>query len=199
MRKELPYFNVESDLGGDQHKLDRFIMRKGGCAAVTACDCSIYFELYKNIHGLYPYDVKNISYKDYRRFTEIMTPYLHPRMMGINKLQIYVDGFKKFLTKYGVNDLNFEQWDGSEDIKATEEKIKSQIDSGWLIPCLTLEHKNPDMKTYVWHWFLLTGYDDAENFQIKITTYGGFNWVDFAEFWNTGSEIKGGMVLIKKD
>ena len=68
MRKELPYFNVESDLGGDQHKLDRFIMIKGGCAAVTACDCSIYFELYKNIHGLYPYDVKNISYKDYRRF-----------------------------------------------------------------------------------------------------------------------------------
>lgn len=197
MRKELPYFNVESDLGGDQHKLDRFIMIKGGCAAVTACDCSIYFELYKDIHGLYPYDVKNISYKDYRRFSEIMTPYLHPRMGGIDKLQTYIDGFKKFLTCYGVTNLNFDEWDGANDVKATEEKIKAQIDSGWLIPCLTLEHKNPAMKTYVWHWFLLTGYDNTENFQVKITTYGGFNWVDFAEFWDTGFERKGGLVLMR--
>ncbi len=122
MQNELPYFNVESDLGGDQHKLDRFIMIKGGCAAVTACDCSIYFELYKDIHGLYPYDVKHISYKDYRRFSEIMTPYLHPRMGGIDKLQTYIDGFKKFLTRYGVTDLNFEEWYGANDVKATEKK-----------------------------------------------------------------------------
>lgn len=195
MRVELPYFNVENDFGGDQHKLDRFIMRKGGCAAVTACDCCIYFELYKNLRGLYPYDLKNISYKNYRQFTEIMTPYLHPRMSGIDKLEIYIAGFKKFLSKYGVEDLNFEAWEGAENLSATEEKIKSQIDNGWLIPCLTLEHKNPAMKTYVWHWFLFTGYDE-ENFQVKVTTYGGYKWVKFAELWDTGFGRKGGLILI---
>ena len=196
MRKELPYFNVENDLGGDQHKLDRFIMRKGGCAAVTACDCCIYFELYKNIHGLYPYDAKNISYKNYRQFSEIMTPYLHPRMMGINKLSIYIDGFKKFLTKFGVTNLNFTAWEGTENLSSTQEKIKSQLNDGWLIPCLTLQHKNPALQTYVWHWFLLTGYDE-ENFQVKITTYGNFKWINFAELWDTGFEEKGGIVLIR--
>ena len=196
MRKELPYFNVESDFGGDQHKLDRFIMRKGGCAAVTACDCCIYFELYKNLHGLYPYDLNNISYKNYRQFTEIMTPYLHPRMMGINKLEIYIDGFKKFLDKRGVTTLTFEGRDGTKDLASTQDKIIAQIDDGWLIPCLTLEHKNPALQTYVWHWFLLTGYDD-ENFQVKITTYGKFNWVNFADLWDTGFEQKGGLVLIR--
>ena len=102
MKVELPYFNVEKDFGGDQHKLDRFIMRKGGCAAVTACDCCIYFELYKNLRGLYPYDVKNISYKNYRQFSEIMTPYLHPRMGGIDKLETYIDGFKKVFNIWGL-------------------------------------------------------------------------------------------------
>ena len=196
MRMELPYFNVENDFGGDQHKLDRFIMRKGGCAAVTACDCSIYFELYKNLRGLYPYDVQNISYKNYRQFSEIMTPYLHPRMSGIDKLETYIDGFKKFLAKRGVTNLNFQGWDGSENLQATQEKISAQINNGWLIPCLTLEHKNPAMTTYVWHWFLFTGYDDAENFKVKVTTYGNFHWINFADLWNTGFERKGGIILI---
>ena len=196
MRKELPYFKVENDLGGDQHKLERFIMIKGGCGAVTACDCSIQFELYKNIHGLYPYDVQNISYKNYRQFSEIMTPYLHPRMGGIDKLETYIEGFKKFLSKRGVSSLNFEGWDGAENLSSTVEKIKSQIDDGWLIPCLTLEHKNPELQTYVWHWFLFTGYDDEKIFQVKVTTYGSFRWINFAELWDTGFERKGGIVLI---
>ena len=127
-----------------------------------------------------------------------MTPYLHPRMMGIDKLEIYIEGFKKFLTKFGVTNLIFEGWDGTKDLASTQEKIKSQIDDGWLIPCLTLKHKNPALQTYVWHWFLLTGYDD-ENFQVKITTYGKFNWVNFAEFWDTGFEQKGGLVLIRSE
>lgn len=196
MRKELPYFNVENDFGGDQHKLDRYITRRGGCAAVTACDCCIYFELYKNLRGLYPYDVKNISYKNYRQFTEIMTPYLHPRMMGIDKLQTYIDGFKKFLSKCNV-ELNFVPIEGTENFSVAWEKVLAQINDGWLIPCLTLEHKNPELKTYVWHWFLLTGCDE-ENFQVKVTTYGSFRWINFAELWDTGFERKGGIVLIQK-
>lgn len=195
MVNEIPFFNVENDFGGDQHKLDRFIMQKGGCAAVTACDCSIYFELYKNIRGLYPYDIKNISYKNYRQFSEIMTPYLHPRMGGIDKLEIYIDGFKKFLKRRNVMNINFTAWTRQENFSSTVEKIKAEIDAGFPIPCLTLDHKNPDLKLYVWHWFLLTGYDDAEIFKVKTTTYGKSDWVDFDELWDDG-EQHGGLVLI---
>lgn len=195
MVNEIPFFNVENDFGGDQHKLDRFIMQKGGCAAVTACDCSIYFELYKNIRGLYPYDIKNISYKNYRQFSEIMTPYLHPRMGGIDKLETYIDGFKKFLNRRNVTNINFTAWTRFENFSSTVEKIKSEIDAGFPIPCLTLDHKNPDLKLYVWHWFLLTGYDDAEIFKVKTTTYGKSDWVDFDKLWDDG-EQHGGLVLI---
>ena len=195
MINEIPFFNVENDFGGDQHKLDRFIMIKGGCAAVTACDCSIYFELYKNIRRLYPYDIKNISYKNYRQFSEIMTPYLHPRMGGIDKLETYIDGFKKFLNRRNVTNINFTAWTRSENFSSTVEKVKAKIDAGFPIPCLTLEHKNPDLKLYVWHWFLLTGYDDDEIFKVKATTYGKSDWVDFAELWDDGVQ-KGGLVLI---
>ena len=111
-------------------------------------------------------------------------------------MEIYVEGFKKFLSKFGVTNLIFEGWDGEKDLTSTQEKIIAQIDDGFLIPCLTLEHKNPALQTYVWHWFLLTGYDE-ENFQVKMTTYGKFNWVNFADLWNTGFERKGGLVLIR--
>ena len=51
------------------------------------------------------------------------------------------------------------------------------------------------MKLYVWHWFLLTGYDDAEKFFVKVTTYGESKRVELAELWNTGFERKGGLIL----
>ena len=48
MRKELPYFRVEGAFGGSQDWFtqDRW-MKRGGCAAITATDCSLYFSLYK--------------------------------------------------------------------------------------------------------------------------------------------------------
>ena len=36
-----------------------------------------------------------------------------------------------------------------------------------------------------------------ENFQVKVTTYGNFKWINFAELWDTGFEEKGGIVLIR--
>ena len=53
MRKELPYFRVEGAFGGSQDWFtqDRW-MKRGGCAAITATDCSLYFSPKKNIYPL---------------------------------------------------------------------------------------------------------------------------------------------------
>ena len=41
--------------------------------------------------------------------------------------------------------------------------VRKQIESGLPVPCLTLRHSDPQMEDYVWHWFLLTGYDCADS------------------------------------
>lgn len=198
MKNELPYFNIGESYGGQQEWLTKYMMKIGGCAAVTACDCSIYFELYKNFHGLYPYDVKNISKADYIKFTDVMEPYLHPRWTGINKLSIYIEGFTKFLNDRGENSLQLIGWDGDKDFKASHMILKHQIDNGWPIPCLILNHKNPIVEDYVWHWFLLTGYEFTnDNVYVKAVSYGIARWFNFNLLWDTGFDQKGGLIIFQ--
>ena len=56
MQKELDYFMIEHSYGGNQEWFLDPMMKIGGCAAVTACDSSIYFDCYKGTEGLYPYE-----------------------------------------------------------------------------------------------------------------------------------------------
>ena len=74
--------------------------------------------------------------------------------------------------------------------------LMGQIDKGFPLPCLVLKHKNPMFKDYVWHWFLLTGYDTAgDSCMTKAVTYGEWQWLDMDELWDTGFEKKGGLIL----
>lgn len=48
MKRELPYFSIEGAFGGSQEWFTHdWWMRKGGCAAVTATDCSLFFPFIK--------------------------------------------------------------------------------------------------------------------------------------------------------
>lgn len=52
MSKELKYFKIGSAYGGCQDWFSDYMMRIGGCGALTACDSSIYFDLYKDTHSI---------------------------------------------------------------------------------------------------------------------------------------------------
>ena len=196
MKKELPHFAVGSDYGGSQDWCTELWMNIGGCAAVTACDSSIFFMLHKGRRELYPYALADISRKDYVDFTDIMKPYLYPREGGIDRLEIYTDGFGRFLRDRGENAISMSPWPGEHDLSETKDTVKKQIDDGWLIPVLTLQHMHPSMREYVWHWYLLNGYDEqGERFFVKAVTFGAWQWLDFGVLWNTGFDRKGGLVL----
>ena len=161
-------------------------MNIGGCAAITACDCSIYFELYKNLHGLYPYDINAITQADYVDFAYVMEPYLKPRESGIDRLDIYIDGFSQFLSNHNAPNITLEPWEGTNSFEATKGIIIQQIDNGWPIPCLTLLHQHPSMEDYVWHWYIINGYDQfADTLMVITVTYGTWRWFDLVTLWDT--------------
>ena len=196
MKKELPHFAVGSDYGGSQDWCTELWMNIGGCAAVAACDSSIFFMLHKGRRELYPYALADISRKDYVDFTDIMKPYLYPREGGVDRLDLYTDGFGRFLRDRGENAISMSPWPGEHDLSETKDTVKKQIDDGWLIPVLTLQHMHPSMREYVWHWYLLNGYDEqGERFFVKAVTFGAWQWLDFGVLWNTGFDRKGGLVL----
>ncbi len=199
-KKILPHFYVGDSLGGQQDWYSRitdFGMHVGGCAAITACDCAICLEKYFGLRGLYPFDSQNVTREDYLRFGKIMEPYLYPRWSGVDKLEIYLDGFGKFLSDRNV-DLKLSGWSGENYFDDTQEVIRRQIDAKYPIPCLTLNHQAQSLQDYVWHWFILNGYElRDEEFFVQAVSYGVGRWFDFATLWNTGYSRKGGLILFE--
>ncbi|MGI6721888.1 MAG: hypothetical protein ACOX4I_04975 [Anaerovoracaceae bacterium] len=199
MEKELQYFEIEGSYGGCQDWFRDFMMKIGGCAAATACDSSICFDLYKGT-DVCPVDVHDLSIKTYRLFSRIMKPYLRPRWRGVDKLEIYIDGFTRYLRDKGETTISMTPLHGSCSFVEAAAALRKQIDDGWPIPILTLHHSDPDFSFYEWHWYLLTGYrTDGERLMAKAVTYGSWRWLDFERLWDTGYEEKGGLVLYHRD
>ena len=201
VKKELSHFYIGESFGGQQKWYSRitdFAINVGGCAAITACDCSIYFEKYFSLRGLYPFDLQNLTQEDYLRFGKIMEQYLYPRWSGVDKLEIYLDSYGQFLSDRGIKNLKMRAWSGENDFSDTWKVICAQIDAGYPIPCLLLKHQVPDLQKYVWHWFILNGYEirDGEYF-VKAVSYGIGRWINFLTLWDTGYQQKGGLILFE--
>ena len=199
MRKELNYFYIDGEYGGDQDWFRDPMMKLGGCGAATAMDSSICFDRYKGTE-ISPLDVHNLTRKDYVKFSKVMKPYLSPRWSGINRLDIYIDGYGKYLRDRGEHRITMTELPGRTPEAAAFDAVKRQIDGGYVIPALVLFHRNPAMRDYVWHWFIVYGYEEGERngkkeARIRTATYGDSEWVDFHTFWDTGYDEKGGMVL----
>lgn len=196
MRRELDYFNVGNHYGCDQESLPNWIMRMGGCAAVTACDLCVFLTKYKG-ESLCDFDVSNFSRSDYINLTNKMKQYLHPRIFGINKTKMFIDGFRKYLADRNSK-INLSSIEGTELSDKAKELIKEQIDKKIPVPMLVLSHKNSAFKDFVWHWFIINGYDESDSkMQVKVVSYGEWKWFNFDDLWNSGYSKKGGLIRVE--
>ena len=200
MKHELPHFQIGDSYGGNQDWFPTFMMRIGGCGAETACDSSIYFALHHGLVDIAPEKAAELDRDDYIRFAYDMKPYLSPRMSGIDRLDIYTDGYAQFLRDRGETRLIMEELNGSEPYETAKASVMRQIDLGYPIPTLVLNHRDKAFHDYIWHWFLINGYDDTDNrFLVKAVTYSKYEWLNFKQLWETGHQKRGGLVLYHLD
>ena len=198
MRKELEHFRIGNSYGGNQDWFRTFMMRIGGCGAETACDSCLYFAIHMGFNKLYPYDLSEINRKSYVDFAHLMEKYLWPRMSGINRLDIYTEGLGKYFTDCGEDRITMDTLDGTETAETAAAAIIRQIDSGYPVPTLILNHKDRRMKDFNWHWFLINGYDEREDgLWVKTVTYSSYLWVSLGQLWETGHKMRGGLVLYR--
>ncbi len=200
MKHELEHFSIGESYGGNQDWFPTFMMRVGGCGAETACDSSIYFALHRGLSELVPVHAEALTKEEYIDFAYAMKPYLSPRASGIDRLEIYMDGYAAYLYDRGETRLTMSPLDGSESYETAKAAVIRQIDAGYPIPTLVLNHRNKRYKEYVWHWFLLNGYNDTDDaFLVKAVTYSRYEWLDLRTLWDTGYERRGGFVLYRFD
>ena len=196
MKRELEHFYIGESYGGSQDWFPTFMMRMGGCAAETACDSSIYFAIHRGLLGIAPDNAAALSKKNYICYAYVMKPYLSPRPGGVDRVETYIDGYTKYLRERGETRLQVTPLQGTEPYTAAQDAVKHQIDHEYPVPMLILRHRDKRYADYVWHWFLLNGYDDTTNtFLVKAVTYSSYEWLDFGELWNTGFSKRGGLVL----
>lgn len=202
MKKELDYFTIDEAFGGNQEWFTNVVMNIGGCGAATACDSCIYFARYKGMKEWYPFDEEHLTKEEYKAFSQIMKPYIRPRVGGVKKLEWYIDGLNRYIRdvneQKGVNtQITMEAFSGNYTCKDAGDKIRSQIDSGYPVPYLMLKHKDTQkFQDFIWHWFLVVGYEELKNdMQITVATYGEATEFSLKELWDTGYEEKGGMIL----
>lgn len=207
MKRELEHFYIGASYGGNQDWFPTFMMRIGGCGAETACDSSIYFAMHRGIDGIAPEEPGSMTKEDYVDFAYRMRPYLSPRMSGIDRLDIYIDGYAQYLKDCGDTRISMTPLSGDVPWKQAREAVRRQIDEGYPIPTLILNHRNPRFKEYVWHWFLINGYDDrteagpgtdndsSGEFLVRAVTYSSYEWLDLKGLWNTGCIRRGGLIL----
>lgn len=199
IKKELEYFEIDGAFGGNQDWFTNVVMNIGGCAAATACDCCIYFAKLKGLKKLYPFDIERLSKEDYKSFSQMMKPYIKPRVGGVKKLSWFIAGFQKYIRDIGADGLvDMAEFCGTQTVKEAESFIKTQIKYDMPVPVLLLQHKDKaQFKDYIWHWFLIVGYGQADgDFKIKTATYGEAVWFSLRELWETGFAEKGGLIKL---
>ncbi len=199
MKKELPHFNIGASYGGNQDWFPTFMMRIGGCGAETACDSSMYFALHRGLSKIAPENYRALGRDEYVDFAYVMKPYLSPRMTGIDRLDIFIDGYSQYLRDRGEDSLSMTEFSGDEPYDSAKSAVIRQIDGGYPIPTLILNHRDKRYEDYVWHWFLINGYDDTNGFYVKAVTYSGYEWLSLKDLWNTGYLRRGGFVLFNID
>lgn len=196
MKRELEHFYIGSSYGENQDWFPTFMMHIGGCGAETACDSSIYFAVHRGLKRIAPGNAASLTKDDYIRFAYQMKPYLSPRMTGIDRLDIYIDGYAEYLRSCGESGLSMTTFDGGEPFEKARDAVVRQIDGGCPVPTLILNHSNKRYADYVWHWFLINGYDDSgDEFLVKAVTYSAYEWLSLKGLWNTGFKLRGGFVL----
>lgn len=163
MKKQLDYFEIEGEFGGNQAWFTNVVMHIGGCAAATACDSCIYFAREKGMKHLYPYAPYDLSKRDYKSFSMKMKPYLKPRKGGVDKLELYIDGMADYLqdVDQGKKHIRMEPFAGENSCDKAWAVVRKQIDAGYPIPYLLLRHEDTgQFRDFIWHWFLLVGYEE---------------------------------------
>lgn len=209
MKRELKYFEIDGAFGGNQEWFSNVVMYMGGCAAATACDSCIYFAKYMGLTELYPFDMNDLNKEEYKKFSQIMKPYIKPRVGGVKKLSWFIEGFKSYIADVNKKQkdpketleteirIDMEEFSGERTAEEAEILVRRQIDNDIPIPCLLLHHKDKEQfKDFIWHWFLIVGYEETEeDFKIKTATYGEAAEFSLKEMWDTGFEEKGGFIL----
>ena len=198
-KKELDFFTVEGGFyGGDQNWNRHAFMRLAGCSTTTACEACIHLARTRpDLRNLYPFDPHRITMDNFRDFTELVYPHVHPGPLGLTSIERYGSMFSSYTASRGIL-MQADLLDGNASSGAARDFIRASIDDGRVTAYLMLRHRDLQFDDFVWHWFTITGYEtEGEQFRMIAATFGKRHLLDLDGAWETGFAKRGGLVSLR--
>lgn len=198
MEKRLDFFLIDDKYyGGDQNWHSNWMMKRGGCSAVTACETCIYLARKNNkMQTLYPFDSSHVTKKNFLDFFETMYKYIYPGIRGLTS----IGKFRRMLQNYTdttAASVSITTLDGGCSYSEAKDFIKNAIDSDLPVMYLMLSHIKKEFDEYEWHWFTVTGYRELEDdFIITFATWGKEHTFSLPAAWETKRAERGGLVCM---
>lgn len=185
--------------GPNQSWYKEAFQRTAGCGP-TACSNIMWYlsKTRQNYQNLCPYD--GSTYDGFLSLMEDMWNYVTPGFMGVNKLEMLMDGAISYGKERGINlkcstygvpgTKIFTQPDVKGAITFLESAIKKDL------PVAFLNLSNGKLKNLEsWHWVTIWALD-LENEKISILDQSRIEEVDL-RLWITTTSLGGGFVVIE--
>lgn len=139
--------------GGDQDWYNKYFKRLAGCGPTTASTIIMYELRKENV---------SLSKEDYIKLMHMMWNYITPGMMGVNKGQMYIDGFNKYIKTHAINLKNYKYLHIEKNDKNKQkvlEFIKEAINNDHPVAFLNLDN-GKEISLESWHWVTIIGIND---------------------------------------
>ena len=138
--------------GGNQEWYKTYLKRLSGCGPTTASNIVMY-EIRKN----------NISFNknDFLRLMNSMWNYITPGIMGVNKADMYIKGFNKYIENHDINLNNYKHYHFDKNNINKDELynfLKTALEDDHPIAFLNLDNGN-EYLLEAWHWVMIVGID----------------------------------------
>lgn len=204
MVKEIPFLNIDGNYGGDQNWLPEHKMKRGGCSTVVAVEMSSCLKFMdKKYETLSPLD-EHTSKERFIDFSVEMFKYVWPKYRGLPSLDYFEECYNDYAKTVNFKP-KYEKLDEAESYEAAEAFVKKNIDEGYPIGYLLLEHESRLVFDITWHWFTVTGYEETgDGIDVIFGTWGERCRLPLRHLWNKGNPEKpvmedeeGGLIVIK--
>lgn len=198
--REIPFFTIEGQYyGGDQYWNTQWMMKNAGCSTATATEISIWLAKRGIAPALCPFDPQHVSRAAFLSLFSQIYPYVHPTVGGLTNIDRYGRMFQEYGASCGVN-LAAAVLSGNAQASQAAAFIRSSIDADLPLAYLMLRHRDPRFDDFEWHWFTVTGYEEASaGLELIAATYGEKYRFALHDAWNTGFERKGGLVRVSPE
>ncbi len=198
MKKELDFLNVDGCYGGDQHWFKDAWQVLAGCSTVVASEIAVYLaNAFPGLRSLSPCPL-SLSREAFTGFAQEMYQYVFPGLRGMPKTSIFIRRFGNYARSLGVP-VRFAVLPGSESFSSAKAFITGTINEGYPVTNLLLNHHDRELEELTWHWFNITGYEEAgEDLVLFFATWGEKRQILLSRLWDTQKEELGGMLAVKQ-